>query len=243
MVSGVSMADGASEQTTVDRGDVVCLRLRALDEAAALFSALGYSGTSMRAVAERLGCTKPALYYHFAGKEALFAESVAFAAEELHDRARASLVIEGPAQTVLKASVRGLFCYVRTFPHRLRLLHYASRSPEGRANHASFDFVGFRTELLGAVRQVLLRGQQSGEVDRNLSLDDAAMALTGMVDQRLLLFLFEGEPIDDDVGERIVDMLFRGIAAEADIGRTVSTEATTEGRRATSEERERECER
>lgn len=44
-------------------------RQRILDVALELFIGLGYDGTSLREIAERLGVTKAALYYHFASKE------------------------------------------------------------------------------------------------------------------------------------------------------------------------------
>ncbi len=47
-------------------------RDRILREGARLFAARGYHGVSMREVAEAVGVTKPALYHHYADKEALF---------------------------------------------------------------------------------------------------------------------------------------------------------------------------
>jgi AcrR family transcriptional regulator len=44
-------------------------RRRILAVALELFSAHGYAGTSMRDIAETIGMTKAALYYHFASKE------------------------------------------------------------------------------------------------------------------------------------------------------------------------------
>jgi AcrR family transcriptional regulator len=44
-------------------------RQRILVAAVELFSASGYAGTSIRDIADALGMTKAALYYHFAGKE------------------------------------------------------------------------------------------------------------------------------------------------------------------------------
>ncbi len=44
-------------------------RDRILDAALDLFIEKGYDGTSLREIAERLGFTKAALYYHFASKE------------------------------------------------------------------------------------------------------------------------------------------------------------------------------
>jgi len=46
-------------------------RRRILAVALELFSAHGYAGTSMRDIAEAIGMTKAALYYHFASKEQL----------------------------------------------------------------------------------------------------------------------------------------------------------------------------
>lgn len=46
-------------------------RQEILDHAADLFVEFGYERTSLRQIAERVGVTKAALYYHFASKEAL----------------------------------------------------------------------------------------------------------------------------------------------------------------------------
>ncbi len=47
----------------------VSTREKILDVALDLFTDQGFDGTSMREIAERLGITKPAIYYHFASKE------------------------------------------------------------------------------------------------------------------------------------------------------------------------------
>lgn len=52
--------------STTDAPDT---KRRAQAIALELFSRNGYDGTSMRLIAEELGVTKAALYYHFAGKE------------------------------------------------------------------------------------------------------------------------------------------------------------------------------
>ena len=46
-------------------------RRRILDAALELFTEHSYAGTAVRDIAERLGMTKAALYYHFASKEAV----------------------------------------------------------------------------------------------------------------------------------------------------------------------------
>jgi AcrR family transcriptional regulator len=52
-------------------------RRRILDATTELFHELGYAGTSIRHISERLGMTKGALYYHFASKEELLLAIVA----------------------------------------------------------------------------------------------------------------------------------------------------------------------
>jgi AcrR family transcriptional regulator len=49
-------------------------RERILDVALELFNEQGYDGTSLREIAERLGITKAALYYHFERKEDILLE-------------------------------------------------------------------------------------------------------------------------------------------------------------------------
>lgn len=49
-------------------------RDRILEVALELFSRQGYEGTSIRDIADRMGMTKAAVYYHFPAKESLLAE-------------------------------------------------------------------------------------------------------------------------------------------------------------------------
>ena len=49
-------------------------REQILDAAAELFSEAGFSGSSTRAIADRVGIRQQSLYYHFAGKDEILAE-------------------------------------------------------------------------------------------------------------------------------------------------------------------------
>ena len=62
-------------------------RERILDVALDLFTDQGFDGTSMREIAERLGISKPAIYYHFGSKE----EILMALHMRLHDFGRAAL--------------------------------------------------------------------------------------------------------------------------------------------------------
>ncbi len=59
--------------TAASDEDRLSTRQRILDVATDLFIDKGYEGTSLREIAERVGVTKAALYYHFASKAEIVA--------------------------------------------------------------------------------------------------------------------------------------------------------------------------
>ncbi len=69
------MASSSTGSTLGIRDEVAALkRERTIDAAVELFYERGYQNTSLDAVAERLGVTKPFIYVHFNGKADLLAE-------------------------------------------------------------------------------------------------------------------------------------------------------------------------
>jgi AcrR family transcriptional regulator len=78
-------------------------RDRILTVASELFIEQGYDATSLREIADRLGFTKAALYYHFQSKEQLFAallEPAAALVRELVERLEDADDIEGWAEAL-----------------------------------------------------------------------------------------------------------------------------------------------
>jgi AcrR family transcriptional regulator len=68
-------------------------RRQILQAALDLFSAKGYAETSLREIAEKVGISKPALYYHFDSKDDLLVEIITpikEAMDDLLDRAEAT---------------------------------------------------------------------------------------------------------------------------------------------------------
>ena len=103
-------------------------RERILDVALDLFLEKGYDKTSLREVAEQLGFSKAALYYHFASKEDIF--------KALHQRLHAMTVNtlpigEGPL--TLRSWATLLDGFIDMIPANRRLLAMHER------NRAAFD--------------------------------------------------------------------------------------------------------
>ncbi|UDY35376.1 TetR/AcrR family transcriptional regulator [Dermatobacter hominis] len=67
------MADTSTAPRSPVEEDRLSTRQRILDAATDLFIEKGYEGTSLREIAERVGVTKAALYYHFASKAEMVA--------------------------------------------------------------------------------------------------------------------------------------------------------------------------
>jgi AcrR family transcriptional regulator len=76
-----------------------------LDAALCVFAEKGYEGGTMREIAGLLGVTEPALYRHYAGKEALFEDLVAVAGDRVVTQAGMMFDSLGPED--LRASLLG----------------------------------------------------------------------------------------------------------------------------------------
>ena len=83
-------------------------RERILATAIALFADHGYAGVSMRDIAGAVGITPPALYNHFASKEALYEEAVSTAFGTKAESLLGALHRAAPAMERLEGFVRSL---------------------------------------------------------------------------------------------------------------------------------------
>ncbi len=183
------------------------LRGEILEHASRLFAEQGYRATSVREVVEACGCTKPALYYHFANKEALYVECLDVNAQRIL-ALEAALEPGRPVPERLRCGLGLFFEHVAKHATGMRLLMRAELRPE--PGQPSYDFEAMRTHHLGRIQELLAEGVQRGELRQDLDLDDAAFALKGMVDQRLQMWL-HGVPFPADVADRILAIFLNGV--------------------------------
>lgn len=184
---------------------------RILRHASRLFAERGWAATSLREIAEAAGCTKPALYYHWGNKEALFTACIrsetdaltALIADHVEDE-----VGDVSVATRLVGGLRDFFAHLERSPTGMRLVTRAELRPE--PNQPVFDFASLRDKHHEYIRTLLARGVRRGELRGDVDLDDMAHALSGMIDQRLQLWL-HGEPLDHDLPERIVHIFLHGV--------------------------------
>ena len=186
------------------------LRDRILDAATQLFADRGYGNASMREVAESAGCTKPALYYHFGGKEDLFRACVEGCLTTTRPVLDQALHSPGPVRRRLEVFAEALFTSMRENPVRMRLLLGMQTRPDQA--QPDVDFARYHEENQRDITALFASGVQSGELRADLDLDEAAIALIASLHTRAFLAL-KGIPAPDRAATRIVDLLFRGIAA------------------------------
>jgi AcrR family transcriptional regulator len=123
---------------------------------------------------------------------------------------------ESGSQPPDTGSIRGdLLVFVRGFMHHLRtsdagrvmpaLVAELSRNPELAAEFRETFLQPRRAKVLEAVRRGVARGEVRSGVDAELVAD-------GVVALLMHRFLVTGMEIDDELPERVVDILWSGIA-------------------------------
>lgn len=136
------------------------MRDRILATATAQFVRSGYDGVSMADIAAELRITKPALYYHFAGKADLLAEVFTGYLDELGAVVEASQDV--PDHTArLRTIVHGLFDRP---PERRAIIRLAMHDI-GRldAAHRADFAAAYRERFLDRLRELFARGTAAGE--------------------------------------------------------------------------------
>ncbi len=185
------------------------LRSRIVQAAIELFAERGYAATAMREVAERARCTKPALYYHFASKGALFLHALESETEGIAKLVEVALNHHGSVRERMQRAMEAYFDYVRARPTALRLLLRAEVHPDG--DQPRFDFRSARQEYIEMMTQLIDAGVRSGELREGIDPVDAMHAIAGIADLRCMLWVLESEPIPDDYAARVLDLLFKGM--------------------------------
>ena len=119
---------------TVDEGRVRrrSRRDEILDVAVGLFASRGYHGVSMDDIGAAAGVTGPALYHHFAGKEAMLVAALAPVSEGLLEGGRARVAAHpGEPKAALESLVEFHVAFALANPAVIALhLHELDRLPD-----------------------------------------------------------------------------------------------------------------
>jgi len=186
------------------------LQQRILLAATALFARQGYTATAMREVAEAVGCTKPALYYHFRSKEELFLAAVQREMAHYNDLLQDILKHTGPLRDRLKAGLDAHLDHVRTEPASMKLIMTAQHAPDTDGAPV-IDMLTMHAGNKRLIHALLEDGVRTGAIRAGLDLEKLSTSLIGLVNIWGMHCLL-GQPVPDDISDHILDIFFHGVA-------------------------------
>jgi AcrR family transcriptional regulator len=187
-------------------------RAAILEAAKHLFMQDGFRGISMRQIAEAVGVTKAALYYHFRDKEELFVAIV-----EQYLLAMSALIDEVAAtDESARAQISELVRRILAQPAEQRsIIRLASQelgniSPPNRARFLAL----YHNRFVERITALLERGMVAGEL-RPIDPSFATWALLGMMYPYLHPTPPTQLPLDDARIEQLLQIFFDGLTPRA----------------------------
>ncbi|WP_420104331.1 TetR/AcrR family transcriptional regulator [Bosea sp. (in: a-proteobacteria)] len=137
-------------------------RDRILQEAAVLIYERGYSQTSVEAIAERLGATKPFVYYHFDTKIDILVEICRSGTSDALVSVGKSAEAETDPAIALRKFVRA-FCEAALRNHRFVAIYY--REEASLPADVALEIQGMRRQIERRLCDMLARGKEAGIFD------------------------------------------------------------------------------
>lgn len=176
--------------------------------AVATFNERGYEATSISALAERLGTSKSALYYHVSGKEELLQRALDRALGELEAVLEASASLKADAadrlEFVLRGAVRVL---VAELPFVTLLLRVRGNTDVER------DAIRRRRDFDHRVSQLVASAQAEGSLRADLDAGTTSRLLFGMINS-IVEWYHPGGPLDADaLADATVSVALDGLRA------------------------------
>jgi AcrR family transcriptional regulator len=180
-------------------------RERILDIALELFTEKGYDKTSLRDIAERLGTTKAALYYHFARKEDILLELHLRLHALSHD-ALAELASLDSWQARVEAWPRLLDEFVAKVADQRELILLHTRNPSAFARLEHNERHQAENETIEAEVGALLSNPEAPLAQRVRMACSIGAVLTGLVDAGNFFTDVSSETLTDEVRAVVADM-------------------------------------
>lgn len=167
-----------------------------------LFDENGYHGTTVRQIANRVGVTVPALYYHHASKEAVLVALFEISMNELNTRTEAAAEEAGENPVHRFSLVLEAIVLYMTHRSRHAALDTEIRhvSPESRSRYAASRK---RLELL--MRKVVDEGVASGDFSVT-DTEETVRAILGMCQSLPRWFQAGGPLTPSQLADKYVDI-------------------------------------
>ncbi|GAB3709127.1 TetR/AcrR family transcriptional regulator [Mariniluteicoccus flavus] len=168
-------------------------REQILAAAVELFGEVGYRGTSLRDIAQRVGITHPGLLYHFHSKQELLS-AVLERRDETNDDVFQLLEQPGPVEHVRK--VLELAAHNATIPGMIEL--FATLSAESTdPNHPAHDYFTARYERIVGINQKIFDDlAEGGHLKDGVDHSLLGPSFTALMDGLQVQWLYAPDKID-----------------------------------------------
>lgn len=186
-------------------------RDRILLEAALLFFERGYLQTSMDAIAERLGASKPFIYYHFKSKVELLVAICEMGTSEALAATVRAVSADGGAKKRFEEFVRGFTSSVLKH-HRFTAIYF--REEINLPKEARDRIHAMRKSIDRALRSLLIEGVESGDFE----LKDpqiSGLIIAGMSSYAFAWYRETGRLDQQKITDSIVEMALKLVSAPA----------------------------
>ena len=178
-----------------------------LDIATAAFNEFGYEATSMGTLAERLGTSKSAIYYHVTGKEDLLRLALDRALGELEQVLTQDGAITGPADARLRFVLRGAVrVLVDDLPYVTLLLRLRGNSEVERSALAR------RRDFDHAVAELVDEARAEGTLRADVDARTITRLLFGMINSIVEWYKPGGALTPDQLADDVITVAFDGLA-------------------------------
>jgi|GEM_PF-1469583 len=183
------------------------------DTAAHLFALHGYKSTSMQQIADEVGVTKAALYYHYVSKDKLFLDIVADTFSELINAHHEYAESEAPVWDILETWVNTMLQYSRIKKDNWLIINkFISGSIKDRIYEV---FLHFWKESYNSMNTIISRGVREGHIRSDIDIRLISASIFGIMHGQFTTTLWDNIKIDDNVIKKtILGVLKGGIASD-----------------------------
>jgi len=181
-----------------------------LDAAVSLFSENGYTGTTMRDIADAVGVLPGSLYAHIKGKEELLIEIVESGIARFLTIETLIKGLSGSAESKLRAAITGHIKIVAEGPEKtLVVFHQWRFLTEPNLSIA----IAMRRRYAQMFTDILNEGVKSGEFSGELDSRVEVFTILGALNWAPEWYVPDGKYSPEVIGEKIADTLLSGLQA------------------------------
>ena len=187
-----------------------------LAAAAELFRVRGYASTSMQEIADAVGLSRPALYYHFKNKEELLGSLVEdVTVRTQREAARITEAAAGASHAeTLETMMRAQALWILSHPQHFAVVQ---RDEASLPEHLRTIQDTAKRDLLDRFRSVIAAGVAAGQF-RRIEPTIAALCMFGMCNATIQWFRPAGRLSQEQVAGIIADLAVAMVARPASPG-------------------------